>query len=86
MRLPLLVAMKPEDNFQGATVLVGKGSWIVTSTHMDSNVQLVNESEILPIKSGSTPLPPIIKDHELYFVHIEKAGSEKEISIYLEKQ
>ena len=83
MRYPLIVQMTPQDNFQGASVLIGQGNWKVLSTHTDSIIQIRYLDNILPVIDGSILE---LKSATTVNVFIEKAGTETKFSTYLEKQ
>lgn len=80
--LPLLLAVKPLVNKRSGNVPIGKGNYLVKSNRIDSTFEFYLNDKSIPVTGDSID----IIENSIISLLFLVAGTEKSISLFLEKQ
>lgn len=80
MKLPLLLHATPRL-VVGPTVMLLKGKWRFESNHIDSEIRVTLDSNLIPLQPAF-PLELDLEEDTRCFLSITQKGTEKEITVY----
>lgn len=80
MKLPLLLHATPRIT-DGPTVMLTKGKWRFESNHIDSEIRVTLNSNLIPLRPAF-PLELDLEDDVHCKLQIAQKGTEKEITVY----
>lgn len=86
MRLPLFVAATPQPNLKSPSVLIGKGSWRLVSTHANSKLEFTTKdpsNDSFSIRDGKEHI--VVESGLLeVWCEVKEAGRES-ITVFIER-
>lgn len=79
-KIPLLLEVRPSLSKEGPRVFLSTGIWRISSDIKDSELELISPAGVVPLIHGMTV------SNGVQQVRFKKAGTERLISVYAEKE